>query len=93
VSLLFVKSMAEIHEQIKEIEDVLKTLIEKAGKMSIVPNGIEQQVAIRSFVSACRGIQGWHLGILKNAFGIGIKVRTMADGKLEVVEAPAASGN
>jgi len=86
-SLVVVKSdMAVIHEQIKEIEDDLKKLIEKAGKMSITPNGIKQQVAIRSFVSACRGLQGWHLGILKNAFGIGIKVRTLPDGKLEVVE-------
>jgi hypothetical protein len=54
--------------------------------MSIVPNGIEQQVAIRSFVSACRGLQGWHLGILKNAFGMGIKVRKMTVGNLEVVD-------
>jgi len=84
--VFWILDMAVIHEQIKEIEADLKSLIEHAGKMSIIPNGIEQQTAIRSFVSACRGIQGWHLGILKNAFGIGIKTRTMADGKLEIVE-------
>ena len=84
--VFWILDMAVIHEQIKEIEADLKSLIEKASKMSIVPNGIEQQAAIRSFVSACRGIQGWHLGILKKAFGIGIKTRTMAEGKLEIVE-------
>jgi len=63
--------MAQIHEKIKEIEDALLTLIKKAAPLSPDRLGIIQQKAIRSFKKTLRGLQGWQLGELKNAFGMG----------------------
>jgi len=62
--------MAVIQEQIKEIEDALATLIRKAEALSPEGFGYIQQRAIISFANGCRELQGWHLGELKNAFGM-----------------------
>ena len=64
--------MAEIHEQIKEIEDEMKKLIKMAGSISIERRGYIQQKAITRFANGCRELQCWHLGELKNAFEMGI---------------------
>ena len=62
--------MAVIHEQIKEIEDELKQLVKKVDAISPEGFGYIQQRAIISFANGCRELQGWHLGELKNAFGM-----------------------
>ena len=55
-------------DQIKEIEDDLKALTTKARALSPDRHGHEQQTAILSFQKSLRGLEGWELGELKNAF-------------------------
>ena len=69
--------MAEIHNIIEELEEDIKVLVRRAAKLD--PNGLGkiQQDAIISFQKTCRGLQGWELGELKNAFGMGIDAEKM----------------
>ena len=68
--------MAVIHDQIKEIEDDLRKIITKFDSIenyaAEVGCGIKPRKAIESFANGLRGLQGWHLGELKNAFGMGV---------------------
>ena len=74
--LVVVKSMAEIHDQIKEIETDLRKIIAKFDSIENYAMegccGIKPRKAIASFANGLRGLQGWHLGELKNAFGMGV---------------------
>jgi len=71
--------MSKVHEQNKEIEDGLKELITKAEALEPERRGYIQQQAILSFQKSCRGLQGWELGELKNAFGMGTNVGAKAN--------------
>ena len=64
--------MTEIQAKIVEIEGDLKKLIRKADTLNPGKFGYIQQKAIISFVNGCRGLQGWELGELKTAFGMGV---------------------
>ena len=62
-----------IHEQILEIEDGLAKLIKKAEALSPYRKGHKQQKAILKFQKSIRGLAGWELGQLKNAFDMNDK--------------------
>jgi len=75
--LVVVKSyMAVIHDQIKEIEDDIGKIIAKFDSIEKYALeggcGIKPRKAITSLANGLRGLQGWHLGELKNAFGMGV---------------------
>ena len=63
--------MAQIHEQIKEIEVEVRKLVSMAMAISSDQLSFKQQKTINSFAGGCRELQGFHLGELKNAFDIG----------------------
>jgi len=89
--LVVVKSdMAVIHDQIKELENGLRKLCKMADAINPERFGYKQQKAILSFADGCRNVQGWHLGELKNAFGMGIKTKMSPSGKLEIENGKAA---
>ena len=76
----------EARKIIKEIDNGLAKLSKLAGALEPESFGYIPQKAIISLVSGIYGIRAIHLGELKNAFGIGIKTRKLADGTLEIVE-------
>lgn len=55
-------------EQIKEIENGLAKLLEKAVALEPSRRGYFQQKAIQSFTKSIRGLMGCELGELMNAF-------------------------
>jgi len=62
--------MTEIHELILDIEKDLKCLLKKAMSIDTPRYGIKPQKAIISLQKTIRGVLGWELGELKNAFGL-----------------------
>jgi len=65
--------MTDIQKQILELENDIKKFTKKADAIRICRMGIVQQQAMVSFCNACRNLWGWEMGILKNAFEIGIR--------------------
>jgi len=55
-------------DQIKKLENGLKQLIKEADAINPAGFGYIQQRAILSFQKSLRGLEGWELGELKNAF-------------------------
>ena len=69
--------MAEIHNIIEELGEDIKVLVKRAERLDPTRLGKIQQDAIISFQKDCRGLQGWSLGELKNAFGMGTDAEKM----------------
>ena len=57
-----------VENKIKKLENGLKQLIKEADAINPAGFGYIQQTAIRSFQKSCRGLAGFELGELKNAF-------------------------
>ena len=64
--------MAQIHELITEIEHDLELLIKKADQIQPAIFRDDQRRTLFDLQKGLRGIQGWNLGEVKNAFGIGV---------------------
>jgi len=83
--------MTEVQKTIKEIEDGLKTILDKACLLPAEIVGYKPQQAILSFKKSLRGLMGIELGELKNNFGIGIKQELEKDSATEGI--PGAQAN
>ena len=77
--------MAQIHELITEIEHDLELLIKKADQIQPAIFRGDQKRTLFDLQKGLRGIQGWNLGEVKNAFGIGVmtEISKKAKGKNE----------